>query len=62
MADYVLTPEGLLQRTSDGATIPLDPSNSDYQAFSAWIAAGNTLDPRVNPADDTTFGDDPWSF
>lgn len=27
---------------NDGATIPPDPNNIDYQAFLEWVAAGNT--------------------
>ncbi len=33
---------GTLVRSTDGAFIPCNLSNSDYQAFLAWVAAGNT--------------------
>lgn len=61
---YQTNPLGGVIRSADGAFIPADPGNTDYQAYLAWVATGNTPDP-VAPAltpDDTTFTDDPWTF
>ena len=33
-----------IYRKSDGAGIPLDPANTDYQEYLEWVAAGNTAE------------------
>ena len=31
-------------RKTDGAAIPKDPSNTDYQEYLEWVAEGNTAE------------------
>ena len=46
---YQLTTSNCILRTSDGAFIPPDPANTDYQAFLAWVEQGGTPEPAPIP-------------
>jgi hypothetical protein len=39
----------VIVRTIDGAVIPFDPANTDYQAYLQWIEAGNQPEPADEP-------------
>lgn len=51
---YYLTESTSVVRASDGAFIPADQQNTDWQAYQVWLAAGNTPAPYTPPAPVTT--------
>ena len=42
---YKLLKQGVLRKL-DNACIPFADGNSDYEAYKAWVASGNTPDPE----------------
>jgi hypothetical protein len=38
-------------RTTDGANIPFDPDNTDYQQYLKWLSEGNTPTPADEGAE-----------
>lgn len=38
---YILINDKIVKRNKDGAFIPFDLENTDYQAYLAWKAEGN---------------------
>mgnify|MGYP003347160535 CR=1 len=49
MADYRLTLGTNVIRELDGASIPNDPLNVDWQKYQLWLNNGNTPDPVFIP-------------
>jgi len=46
---YTLTAGSSVARDADGAMIPADPANADWQIYQVWLAAGNAPSPAPAP-------------
>lgn len=46
---YKLVPPNAVLRLVDGAVIPMCDGNADYEAYRAWVSAGNTPLPADVP-------------
>ena len=46
---YQLTNSPSIIRTSDSASIPADPANTDYAAYLQWLSEGNAPEPADSP-------------
>jgi hypothetical protein len=42
---FIGTESNIVQRLSDGAFIPFDPANTDYQAYLLWLEEGGVPTP-----------------
>lgn len=49
---YQIINDQLIRRIEDGACIPVADGNTDYLAYRAWIADGNTPLPPDRPTDE----------
>jgi hypothetical protein len=50
MEYQLITASDCIRRLSDGACIPPDPANTDYQQYLLWLEKGNTpLPPDPTP-------------
>jgi len=54
---YTLYLDGSVQRDADGAWIPADAGNADWQEYQTWLAVPNTPTPAVgdSPPDPTNW-------
>lgn len=47
--EYKILSKFVILRLVDGANIPTDPANTDYQEYLKWLAEGNTPLPPDEP-------------
>ena len=47
-------PDRYIKRLADNAVIPMDPANTDYQAYLAWLDGGNEPMPAPRPTPEET--------
>ena len=45
LIDFLTKKQNSVLRIADGAIIPFDEHNTDYQAYLKWLAEGNTPQP-----------------
>lgn len=46
---YKLINSQIVQRLSDGASIPFDPANMDFVEYQKWLSEGNSPLPADEP-------------
>ena len=49
MKYYIQSESGSVGIEGENISIPADPANTDWQAYQAWLAEGNTPNPYVPP-------------
>jgi hypothetical protein len=63
MTYTLITNQAGVRRDGDGALIPSDPRNMDWQAYQAWLAEGNAPAPAPGPTVEalTAYAEQAWA-